>query len=375
MAALFLAPALLVSSAQAGSARQQSNKVKLTVTRVATLAMDGARVAYASGGKIYVWNVDTGATSVVKGEYSNATHTIDASQVAIAGKRVAWIKRVGYGNTEEGEKLYTAQSGGSPHVLKQGYIFGREDSAHAVGGWIAGVVGAGKVLAVSTWKSNDGATSDEKLSLIGSTQLHPIVTGPGAIVAEAANGGHIAVLRSLAAWPADEPSMPAGEPTVGVYGVDGTLLREIVLDTPIPPPPPCGDCVLSVSTIFNSVALSGNRLVVLTQTNPETAGSSYTTKLEVYDWSTGALLQTWPVASTPFGANAAPPLSVYNRFAVVEGRRLLVLDLTTGNEIMSASTSGSSAALDSHGLVYAERRGRGGKLIFVPMSKLLALVG
>jgi hypothetical protein len=374
VATLFLA--LLLFATQAGAAaKSQPGKVKQTASGVSTLAVAWPRVAYASGGRIHVWNVATGATSVVKGDYSNATHSIDAAQVAIAGTRVAWIKRVGYGNTEAGEKLYSASVAGSAHMRKQGYIFGRQDSARAVGGWIAGVVGSGNVLAVSTWKSDRAATSNAKLSRITPTGLHSIVTGPGAIVAQSANGGHIAVLRSIAAWPADEPSTPTTQPTVGIYSTGGRLLGQIELATPIPPPPSCGDCVAFPSTMFNSVALSGDRLVALTETNPWFPASRWTTKLEVYDWKTGSLLQTWPVAFNPYANNAAAPLAAHGRFAAVVGKRLHVLDLTTGKEVMSAPASGGPAALDSHGLVYAARHGRSGKLVFVPMSKLLAAAG
>jgi hypothetical protein len=364
--------ALVIASAQAGAANPQPNKVQQTASGIRTLALAWPRVAYASGGRIHVWNVATGKTVAVKGNYSNSAHTIDAAQVAIAGKRVAWIKRVGYGNTEEGEKLYSASIAGRAHVRKQGYIFGREDSANAVGGWIAGVVGSGNVLAVSTWKSDRGSTSNAKLSRITPTGLRTIVTGPGAVVAQSANGGHIAVLRSIAAWPADEPSTPTTQPSVGVYSTRGKLLREIVLSTPIPPPPSCGDCVGYPSTIFNSVALSGDRLVVLTETNPWTGPSTWTTKIELYDWTSGALLQSWPLAFKPYANNAAAPLAVHGRFAAVVGKRVHVIDLTTGKEIMETPSCGSPAALDSHGLVYAASRGRGGKVVFVPMAKLLA---
>lgn len=368
----------LVFSAQAGAAKPQSNKAKVTAHRIATLALDGSRIAYASGGRIYVWNVATGATSVVKGKYSNATHSRDASQVAIAGTRVAWITRQGFGNTEMSEKLYSASAGGPVHVRKQGYIFGREDSANAVGGWIAGVVGSGKVLAVSTWKSDHATISKGRLSLITPTKLRSIVTGPGAVMAEAAQGGHIAVLSSLAAWPADEPSTPTTEPSVRVYSSGGKLLRMIVLSTPVPPPHTCGDCVGYPSTIQNSLALSGNLLVVLTETNPETGPTpwTWTTTLQVYNWTTGALLHTWPISFKPWALNVAAPLAAYGRFAAVEGRRLHLVDLTSGEDKVIGPGLGSPAALGPKGLVYVARgHGQHGKLIFVPASQLRGLGG
>jgi hypothetical protein len=88
LAGLILVPALLVSSAQAGAAHTQTNVVKKTAKPVWQLAMDGARVAYASGGRVHVWDLATGATSVVAGKYGNAKGTEDASQLAISGRRV-----------------------------------------------------------------------------------------------------------------------------------------------------------------------------------------------------------------------------------------------------------------------------------------------
>jgi hypothetical protein len=54
---------------------------------VGPLALDGSRVAYASGNQIRVWNVATGWTSVVKGRYAGRSSSAfaTASQIAIAG--------------------------------------------------------------------------------------------------------------------------------------------------------------------------------------------------------------------------------------------------------------------------------------------------
>jgi hypothetical protein len=366
---------LLLSSAQASAAKPQPNKVKQTASGIRTLALDWPRVAYASGGRIYTWNVVTSETTVVKGNYSNATHTVDAAEVAIAGTRVAWIKRQTFGNTEESLKLYSASIAGKAHLRKQGYLFGRDAAHSVVGGWIAGVVGSGHLLAVSTWTSDGTSSSAERLLRITPTGMPSIVTGPGAIVAGSSNGGHIAVLRSTAAWPADEPATPATQPTVGVYSTDGSLLGEIVLATPIPPPPPPNpdSCDCYPSTIFHSIALSGNHLVALTETAPQNAPR--TMKIDLFDWPTGTLFQTWPLALKPWATNLAPQVAAYGRFAAVEGRRLQVLDLTTGKVVMTAAAgNGSPAALDSHGLVYATAVGaKHGRLVFVPMSKLLSI--
>src|SRR5947208_16944038 len=111
---LFLAAALLFVPARAGAAKPQVKNVRQTAKPIWTLALDGSRVAYASGDRIRVWNMATGATSAVKGRYSSGSgaRTNTASEVAIAGNRVAWLKDRQFGNTEEGQWLYTAPIGG-----------------------------------------------------------------------------------------------------------------------------------------------------------------------------------------------------------------------------------------------------------------------
>lgn len=80
---------LVMAVVQAAAASPQAGPlVKQTKSPIATVAMDGRRVAYASGNKVYVWNTLTGATTLMKGNYSSHT-----SELAIAGTRVAWITR------------------------------------------------------------------------------------------------------------------------------------------------------------------------------------------------------------------------------------------------------------------------------------------
>ena len=161
-----LALAALLLSAQVGAARSQGVTAKKTAHPIWRVAIDGSRVAYSSGGLIHVWNLSTGKTATVKGKYANALHTANASQLAIAGTRVAWVKDQQFGNTEEGEKLYAARVGGRAHQLMHVYRYGRDDQTHTTGGWIEGLVGSGKFLAVSTWKSHGTTASEQQLSSV-----------------------------------------------------------------------------------------------------------------------------------------------------------------------------------------------------------------
>lgn len=344
---LCLAALVLLLGVQAATAKTPGT-VKQTRSPITTLAMDGSRVAYAAGGKVYVWNRATGTTTLVRGAYNRHT-----AEIAIAGLRVAWITRHVVGNSQQTtESLFTGSVGTRGRLLASGRHYLKDWQNHVwYGRWIAGTVGSGSTLAVSSWWSrSDGTCTAQRLSLVTPTGLKQIATGPGAIMAASADGGHIAVLRSEEAWPQYGPS-PAV--TVGIYSTSGKLLREI---TP---------------TSADEVALSGGQLVVLTETKT----------LEVYNWTTGKLVHTWPVATTL--PRQAGHLAVADQLAVYAGgpgiRKVHLIRLTTGKDVVVATGKGSGywshdAAMSSHGLVYAVNDPTHGKLVFVPMAKLLAKV-
>jgi len=338
---------VLLLSVQAATAKTPGT-VKQTRSPITTLAMDGSRVAYASGGKVYVWNMSTGTSTLVQGKYNKHT-----AELAIAGRRVAWITRYVVGNTQQtSESLFTGTLGTRGRLLASGRHYLKDPESQAwYGRWIAGAVGSGHTLAVSTWWSKgDGTCSAQRLNLISSGGLRVIATGPGAIMAASADAGHFAVLRSDEAWPQYGPT-PAV--TVGIYSTSGKLLRGI---TP---------------SSADEVALSGKQVVVLTETRT----------LEVYDWTTGKLLHTWRVAVStprlkPGHLAVSGQLAVYS---VGTARTLHVIRLTTGKDVVLVTARGSGywshdAAMDAHGLVYAVNYRDHGKLVFVPTAKLLARV-
>ncbi len=100
--------------------------------------------------------------------------------------------------------------------------------------------------------------------------------------------------------------------------------------------------------------------------------------VEVYNWTTGALVHTWRLALSRV-APIGDRLSVSGRIAIIAGAfKLRMLDLTTGKETtITASRPSSPATIGSRGLVYAlnpNKDGRPAKLVFVPTAKLLATV-
>lgn len=335
---------LLALSAQAGVAKSQPGKVKVTAKPISSLAMDGARVAYMSGGRVYAWNVTTGTTSVVKGNYpSRGKYSLNYGEVAIAGTRVALITRFVIGNSEETtERIFTAPLGGWARQLGLATHIHIHDGT-MVGNTFTGVVGSTNMLAVGSWKADEAGSSNEQLRLVNPYALRTIATKTGAIADASADHGHIALLAA------------GGAPAVHIYSAAGTVLSTIAPSS------------------AKEIALSGDRLVVLTRTNT----------LEVYDWKTGALASTWPLAAT--APKEGGHLAVYGQLATyavdpryAAPRTLHVLDLTTGKDVVLARATGSSghdAALRSRGLVYAVDTPKTGKLVFVPTAQLNRLLG
>ena len=357
--ALLLACVALSLTALVASARPLPPKVKQTSSPIAALAMDGSRVVYAAGGRISVWNIETGTTSVVKGSYSKYP-----AEVAIAGTRVAWISRFVIGNTyQTTERLYTAQAGGTARLLRMGRRYQSEEPDKWRGAWIAGAVGGHDVLVVSTWWTNGRTITGDGMQLITPNRLRAI---SGGIVSQAVGNGVIAVLRFQGAWTtsADRSTVP-GIPWVGLFSTKGKLLRNFAPSS------------------AKEIALAGGRLVVLTGTKT----------LEVFSTTTGELLHTWPVA---VGTPRLQPghLAAYGNLATYSvdprystSRSVHVLSLTTGKDVVVGTGRsgapyyyGRDAALGPRGLVYSvtfHERGKlgtpqRGKLVLVPTVKLLA---
>ncbi len=348
---------MLLLSAQVGAARVQRRTVKKTAHPIWAVAIDGSRVAYSAGGLIHVWNLATHKTSTVRGKYPNALHTANASELAIAGRRVAWIKDQRFGNTEEGEKLYVAPIAGRARQVMHVYRYGVDDSTHTTGGWIEGLVGSGMSLAVSTWRSDGTTARDQQLSLVTAAGLRPLAGGRGSIVCEAIDGDHIADLQS-GPW--------AASTSVSIYSTRGDLLDEFPVDA------------------ARQVALTGDQLAVLTP--------SPTPAIEVYDWTTGALEHIWPAQGATTATSGPAQVghveahgglvlySVYSGY-VGGNEKLHVLDPATGKDATVVTVKASGAwAIGSRGLAYAvnsrpNSRQGSGKIVFVSTAQLDGLLG
>ena len=227
---------------------------------VTGLAFGGSRVVYGirpygvTSQSVHVWDVLSGKSSLVHASGGGASFTV-------ATGRIGWIARGG-SPSETDEYLITTPV---PRLhLRQLAVAVRGndyDTRSEGGAWLSGLVGSGKVIAVSTWRTAvpDNAVTHAALRLVGTSGLKTIVSGPDTIVAESLDSGRIAVVHSMALWPSTF-RLSGGDGSVCVYSTSGKLLLEVSRGT------------------AKEAALDGNTLAVLTTTN----------KVELYNAKTGA---------------------------------------------------------------------------------------
>jgi hypothetical protein len=351
LAVLLIALGLLSSAA--GTAT--GTKVKRAPGPIRALAMDGSRVAYdvanprgsGSGNKVLVWNLLTGKVTKVSGKRTDQADTTSTGygvrELAIAGNRVAWIINQG-GNTESDDYLCTS-SVASPKEQKLAEAMRSGPDQSSPGDWITGLVGSGNVLAVNRWNVDEnGSVTRARLDLIRTNRLARIAAGPATILAQSADAGRIAVLRS--------------DGTVGVYSTAGKLVLTV---TPSP---------------TKKIALHGKYLVVLTTTR----------KLEVYDSHTGSRLKTLPVRghaqAAPQNLDVEANLAVYTVWPDVR-----IVNLKTRKDRVIGHMRGFYfydrvfAQIEPAGVVYAGNvRNRPvkwsetGTVVFVPFARVTAAV-
>jgi hypothetical protein len=348
-------PLLLVTAVSASAKSAPKRILKHAGAPIAALAIDGARVVYSTDDNgVYVWNMQSGAT--VRVRRPSPTDFPQIGQVAIAGTRVAWITDDVAGNSmETNEDLFTASLGSAAKPKRaHAYRYFDLDLGQWRGDWISGLVGSGKLLAVSTWTTTPTpgvggpeAISNGRLSRIAQErgQLQTVASGESAIVSRSVDGGRVAVLRATG--------------TVGIYSGTGALLREI---TPGPSPPV-------------EIALSEGRLVVLTKSQ----------RLEVYNAQNGILEHRWVIGTKHYYAlgnvRAYRGLAV---FAVGVGRiprSMRIFDLQTGRSIALPwrdRSAWNDASVGPLGIVYAvnDYRAYGGHhpngtLVFLSTARVL----
>jgi hypothetical protein len=351
---LFSAVPLFALTVPAAVGKTPTSRVKQTDGRVGGLAFDGSQVVYGVNPdsppdrRVYVWNVLSGAGRLVHRSGGGA-------EFAVAGKRIAWIARGG-SPSETDEYLLTTPL---PRLKLRQVASAVRNTDYEMrtesGDWLSGLVGAGDVIAVSRWQTNGKTVSNARLSLIGTSRLRPIVSGTSAIVAQSVDAGRIAVVRSTALWPS-QFARSGGAGSVGIYSTSGKLLLEVNRGS------------------AKEAALSGNSLAVLTTSN----------RIELYSAKTGSLVRSRRVPAGAAHLDLQARIAIYSVYPLnghAGPRKLHVLQLKTGKDVVLASgeapypyTQGDDAQIDRLGVVYAVNIKAHGKLVFVPMARVLAAV-
>jgi hypothetical protein len=345
-------PLLLALTVPAAAGKTLPGRVKqVSSGRITGLALDGPQVVYGvdPGGvhprQVFVWNVLSGA-----GRLGHASG--GGVEFAVAGKRVAWIARGGSPSETDEYLLATVLPA---MKLRQLASAVRTDYDSGLpGGWLSGLVGSGNVIAVSSWTTDRAGTiSDARLSLVGSTGLRRIVSGEDGIVAQSVDAGRIVVVRSRDLWPRTQSTRTTPPDSVAVYSTSGKLLVELNQAT------------------AKEAALSGNNLAVLTTTN----------KIELYNAKTGAFVRAWsvPIGSAHLDLQAG--IAIYSAYSRYGPRTLHALQVKTGKDVVIATgeapyptTQGDDAQIDRLGVVYAVNIKFHGKLVFMPMARVLTAV-
>ena len=347
LAPVFALPLVAFFLFASAAATTTSTTHKSAGGKLNAVAMDGALVAYdignafspsGPGNKVLVWNVLTGKTTKLSGRITDQADGTSTGhgvrELAIAGQRVVWIINQG-GNTESGDYLFTAAVAKPTEkrlvsVRRTGDVMGV-----LTGSWIGGLVGSENLLAVNRWATDaTGTVTRVGLSLIGAYNLRRIATDSSTMLAQSADAGRIAVLRS--------------DGSVGLYSAAGSLLWTV---TP---------------SSAQQVAVQGNYLVVLTKTRT----------LAVYNSRTGSLLKTLPVRGrSPQNLDVQANVAVYT-----VGRELHVVHLKTGKDrgLATMSHGIKFAQIEASGVVYAGNVRQGtktlGTLTYVPFARVAAAV-
>ncbi len=345
-AAIFALGLLALAGGAAGAPTAQ--QARTTAGWVESLAMDGPRIAYDVRGnlapgvnrcnKVYVWNVATGATTVVSGKRTceaDITSTgAGVRELAVAGPRVAWIVNQG-GNSESTDELFTSTLPRPQERRPGAALRNRNQDGVLIGGWIGGLVGSGGFLGVNRWTTgSDGAPTAVRLMAIGAG-LRTIAIGPSTLEAQSTDGKLVAVLR--------------GDQTVGVYSTAGKLLRVVKPRS------------------ATDVAVRGDYLGVLTKS----------ARLEVRNSHSGRLLHTWAVANGAISLDLQSGLAVYcapkpggDRYRL---RTVHVLRLKTGRDtVLTTQKNGIVAVqIEAPGVAYAVQTSNDrGAVVFVPMKRV-----
>jgi hypothetical protein len=319
--------------------------------RVSNLAADASEAAICAG-RVLVWRAPSRRLRSLGGQCD--------SELAIAGRRVAWIE-YSFGNTHRGVDVFVADiSGGRRRQVDGEDDIETANPDDAYGEWWGQLLGAGSVLAYNSWladcvpppcdqecEENGGGVGCEAgnptlrvrgqhLSRIVGRRAASVRDGSSAYPLRAVGGGRIAV----------EPA--AGVAVLAPSGRRVSLVRAQNDDPP------------------RGVALRARQLALLR-----------TSRLDLYNPRTGAKQKSIPLG----GAAGLELVGLSDKLALLGGRGHLILVRLRDGKLVSFPLSARAAAgfvaakLTAAGLFYAYNLPRGkakGRVVFERTAKLLA---
>jgi hypothetical protein len=316
-------------------------RIKNTTGEIESIAMDGARVAYAVKSdtctKVIVLNVLTRSAAVVSGvktcDADNSSTGAGVREIAVAGPRIAWIVNQG-GNSESDDYLYTATLGAQRERLVASAFRSGDVDGVLAGAWIGHLVGSGDRIAVNRFTTDKAGTITQASLQRLDTGLTTLALGSQSLYSVSLDLHRVAVLRT--------------DHTVAIYDTESRRLLLTIRPTSA-----------------HEIALRKDYLVVLTATKT----------IEVYNSHTGALLKRWPVAA------GASRLDVHSGIAVYAvGRTVFEVRLADGRDapLATAPRAIEGLEIEAPGVVYAYNTFRKlqdvGNLAFVPLRQATSLL-
>jgi hypothetical protein len=381
---LFVLVTLGVAGSLSASASTSSakNVVLRTKGHVVQIAADGLRVAVATTttkentcDRIVVWSPTRRALAWFKTSANCESGGIgDVPEIALAGKRVAWLEAGGGNSLELGLASRVLGAKKTTGIASAYNSYGAEGAPD--GDWIGNLAGHGDLLVYNRWSlctalpatvTNpddygdhcDQPASGSREDYIFSSQKLVKAVGTKRVVIASAPDLETARLKTV--WPLISPqslavvSVDAGriatqDPSgaVTVYSPKGAVLAQIAV--------PSGS--------FAGTALQGSQLATLRNN-----------KLEVYRVSSGTLVETIPVPTGSVLRDLQNGLAVY-----VSKRKVHVLRLSDKKNVTYSPPGRGSvdAQIESSGFFYSYnyKGGRSpGRVVFVPFATLLNTLG
>lgn len=368
--------ALIVTGSLSASASTSSakNPVLRTKGSVVRIAADGARVAVATEfstvnrcDRVVVWNpVNRTNTQITTRVNCESGGVNDIPEVALAGKRVAWLEAQG-GNYLE-LNLRSRVLGHTKTETIGSASNGNAAAESSDGSYLQNVLGDGALLVFDSWSvctaypvdweidpsepQCEVKASGKKIVLVYSAQkLRKVTNGKGVKIVSAPDieaGGLRTMSLTVVAVDAGRIATQQPDGSVTVYSAVGSVLKKIAVPT----------------GAFSRFALQGSQLATIRDGN-----------LELYDVGSGTLVKTIPLAAGAVLRDLHKGLAVY-----VSGRKIMVRRLSDGKKLTYSPPGKGpvNAQIESSGLFYSYNYKVGhspGRVVFVPLARVLEKLG